>query len=62
MIDENIRVINSGGTRGGAWGTKGPPPPHILGKKKITEGRKASRASNKKPLLAQGLAPPLINI
>ena len=39
-----------------------PPPPHILGKKKITKGRKASRASDKKFLLAQGLDPPLINI
>ena len=36
--------------------------PHILGKKKITEGRKASRASDKKFLLAQGLDAPLINI
>ena len=45
-------------------GLGGPrPSPHILGKKKkITEGRKASRASDKKPLLAQGLDPPLINI
>ena len=39
-----------------------PPPPYFGEKKKITEGRKASRASDKKFLLAQGLDPPLINI
>ena len=37
-----------------------PPPPHF-GEKKTAEGRKAGRASDKKPgpPLAQGLDPPL---
>ena len=69
-ISELLTVVDLGeglgGPRagGGGWGPPGPPPPppHILGKKKITEGRKASRASDKKFLLAQGLDPPLINI
>ena len=58
-ISEWLTVVDQGEGLGGP----SPPPPHILGKKKkITEGRKASRASDKKPLLAQGLDPPLINI
>ena len=58
-ILERLTVVD---LREGLGGPRAPPP-HILGKKKkITEGRKASRASDKKFLLAQGLDPPLINI
>ena len=46
-------------------GLGGPraPPPHILGKKKKSQKEeKPVGQATKKPLLAQGLDPPLINI
>ena len=59
-ISELLTVVDLGEGLGGPRAS--PPPPIFWVKKKITEGRKASRASDKKPLLAQGLDPPLINI
>ena len=50
-------MLISSGFRGGARGLPAPPPSSILSKKKIAEGRKAGRASDKK--LVQGLDPPL---
>ena len=59
-ISELLTVVDLGVGLGGPRAS--PPPPIFWVKKKITEGRKASRASDKKFLLAQGLDPPLINI
>ena len=62
-ISELLTVVDLGEGLGGPRASPHPPPPPIFWvKKKITEGRKASRASDKKFLLAQGLDPPLINI
>ena len=61
-----FHCITRGGSRGKAGGPPPPPPHLILGKnkKRIAEGRKAGRASDKQsgppPPLAQGLDPLLI--
>ena len=60
-----FHCITRGGSRGKAGG---PPPPHLIlgkNKKRIAEGRKAGRASDKQPgppppPLAQGPDPLLI--